>query len=146
MTTTALLRKLGHDAMVKYAERDEEPLEKARRAVMAIVKSEFDDLIAAGVLPKGLLIREFRIGWRGVIDFTHGKPSGYTRGCRCRPCSNAWRKYQIEYRRNRHEKAAGELLRKFEDDLAQTQRRLAKNMGVIGHPVEDESDGEAYGN
>lgn len=138
MTTTALLRKLGKEAMLKYAERDGETLEVARRAVTAIVKSEFDDLIAAGVLIKGVLIREFRIGWRGTLDFTHGKPSGYTRGCRCKLCRKAWSVYQKNYQVQRHEKAATEAVKRYEEKLIETNRVLAKEVGIIGRPVSAE--------
>ena len=93
-----ILRKMGDRTAREYAENSGEPLDAVRKLPVKTITEEWNFLKKKGVIPRGLLMREFRVGWRdSAVNIIHGKPSGYNQGCRCKLCKLAIAEYQRNY-------------------------------------------------
>lgn len=110
-----MLRMLGDKIAREYAENAGITLEESRTCDLKTIREEWQFLKQKGVIPNGLLMREFHIGWRGAaLMVKHGTASGYNRGCRCKLCKAAIAAAQRNYYQRRKEKAAISFAKQFE--------------------------------
>lgn len=90
-----ITRKLGNQMAVEYRESTPGLSEQlARRAPLEELRLAHETAIVMDRLPRDAPFRLFRIGWRGAYTIAHGTSSGYSQGCRCEECREAWRLYQ----------------------------------------------------
>jgi hypothetical protein len=101
-------RKFGNQAAIEYRDAHAGISEQtARRAALEELRAALEAAIVFDSLPKDAPFKAFRIGWRGAYTINHGAPGGYSQGCRCDLCKEAWRVYQAgRYRKRRQALAA----------------------------------------
>lgn len=121
------LRKLGDDTAREYAVNAGDPLDEVRRCSPAIISGEWKDLITKGVVPKGILMREFKIGWRdSTMSVCHGKPSGYNQGCRCKLCKRAISDYHKDRQQRKRMEAAVLFAEKYNKGSEEALARMGR--------------------
>lgn len=109
-----ILRMLGDKCAREYAVNAGEDLKDVRSCKSGIIGEEWKDLIVKGIVPKGLLMREFKMGWRDShISVLHGTAGGYNQGCRCKLCKKAIADYHRQRNREKRDEATRMFVEKF---------------------------------
>lgn len=114
-------RHAGDAKAILVAEDEGKPVDTVRQYSNTMIKHFYEMLIACEEIPENTLWRYFLLGWRGKygqVVREHGQYISYSKGCRCKPCSDAWRIYQRGYYKKRRKKLLARRSLSVETDLA----------------------------